>query len=266
MEITVGRHTMRAHERGSGEPVVLIHSTGMSSRQWRRTAEALEGDYRAILPDLIGYGESSRFAPGEYIHFTVDQLALQALIDEVGPCHLVGHSYGGFLALLAALQRPHGVKSVAVYEPVAFGVLRSTRDAEALATLDVASEHENPTTEDERERWLARFIEYWNGPGAWETLPAPLKQDMRDAAPKVIGEVTTLGEDRTPHTAYETLTIPTLLLGGADTTLAAKRVLDALERAIPKTTRHAIEGASHMGPLTHGAEVTARIVEHLART
>ena len=148
MRIDIGRRHLSVTEHGArADPVILVHSSGLGSRQWRRTLEALSGSHRVIVPDLIGYGDSSVVSLGERVHFEMDLLALERLIDTTRePVHLVGHSYGGLLALLAALHRPATVRSVSVYEAVAFGVLRSEGDDEALATLPSAAARW-PTTE-----------------------------------------------------------------------------------------------------------------------
>jgi pimeloyl-ACP methyl ester carboxylesterase len=162
------------------------------------------------------------------------------------------------------MHRPSSVRSVAVYEPVAFGVLRSAGEDEALASVLPGDEAAPwPDGPEALEAWLERFIDYWNGPGGWRALAEPVRETFRRAGPKIVGEVRSLGEDRTPHLAYTTLPMPVLLLGGAST-LAADRVLSILERSIPRATRVRIEGAGHMGPLTHAREVNARIAAHLA--
>src|SRR5262247_3048927 len=50
-------------ELGSGEPVVLLHSSGSSAAQWRALAERLAERYRVIAPDLYGYGGTAHW-PG----------------------------------------------------------------------------------------------------------------------------------------------------------------------------------------------------------
>jgi pimeloyl-ACP methyl ester carboxylesterase len=268
-ELNVGPHVLRWTERGEGERVVLVHSSGMSSRQWRRIAEALEPRYRVVLPDLLGYGESSPWPREERFHFTMDLLALEALIDRLvedgGPVHLAGHSYGGFLAMLAALHRPTALRSVAVYEPVSFGVLRSKDDEEALATIlpgDDAAPF--PDSDEALEAWLERFIDYWNGVGGWRALAEPMRQQFRATGRKVVGEVRSLGADRTPHQAYATVEAPLLLLGSEKPTLAAERVLAILEASAPRARRVPIAGAGHMGPLTHAGAVAGAMSDHFA--
>ncbi|MFO0710494.1 MAG: alpha/beta hydrolase [Sandaracinus sp.] len=267
--IAVGRRHLHVTVHGSPEslePVVLVHSSGLGARQWRRTIEALSPRHRVIVPELVGYGESSAVVAGEQIHFAADLLGLERLLDRLAePAHLVGHSYGGFLALLLAIHRPLRVRSVSVYEPVSFGVLRSEEQHDALATLP-AADAPWPSSAEQIEAWLEAFIAYWNGPGAWQVLAEPMRATFRATATKVIGEVRSLGEDRTPLEAYESLEVPVLLLGSEHSTLAAERVLALLTRAIPDVRRVRIPGAGHMGPITHAAEVNAEIARFLATT
>lgn len=60
--------------------------------------------------------------------------------------------------------------------------------------------------------------------------------------------------------------VPTLLVRGAATTLAARMVVELLRDALPQASLVEIEGAGHMAPLTHASEVNAAIEQHLARS
>ncbi len=268
-EVVVGDLAMRWSERGAGdETLVLVHSSGMSARQWRRVSEALEPKARVVLPDLVGYGESSEWPAAERFHFTLDVLGLEAVLDrlvaERGPVHLGGHSYGGFLALLVALHRPRAVRSIVVYEPVSFGVLRSRGESAALATLLPGDDEAPfPDSASALEVWLERFVDYWNGPGGWRSLNEPMRETFRRTGRKVVGEVRSLAVDGTPHHAYRALEVPVLLLGGEKPTLAADRVLAILEESAPRARRVSIRGAGHMGPLTHAPQVAEQIAAHL---
>ena len=119
---------------GAGAGVVLLHSSGMSGDQWRRTAEGLrQGGARTIVPDFLGSGRSAPWPEGKPFQFQNDVDVTVGLLRQVGePVHLVGHSYGGFIALQAALREPARVLSMALYDPVAFGVLDPEADADAL--------------------------------------------------------------------------------------------------------------------------------------
>src|SRR6185295_19515108 len=120
------------------------------------------------------------------------------------PAHLVGHSYGGLIALRVALDHPRLVRSIALYEPVAFGVLHDLRDAEGLANL-ATNDRTGDFLDDATggsEKWLDQFIEYWNGPGAWAALPETSRQAFRAVGRKVFQEVRSLLLDRTGIEPY----------------------------------------------------------------
>jgi pimeloyl-ACP methyl ester carboxylesterase len=267
--VRIGGFDLGYTDVGSGPAVVLLHSGGLSSRQWGRLGDQLASTNRILAPDFLGYGRSSAWPAGEPFHFILDVLAVEALLDHVGePACLVGHSYGGFIALLLALHRPKLVLSVAAYEPVAFGVLHSSGDVAGLSSL-VAANVEGSLQDSAsggQEPWLRAFVDYWNGVGAWDRLSEPARASFRAVGWKLFGEVRSLLLDRTPHQAYATLSIPTLLLSGESSPTAARRVVAILGEAIAGARVQAVEGAGHMGPLTHAAEVNGRIAAHLVES
>ena len=123
-------------DEGQGSPVVLLHSGGLSSRQWGRLTARLRDEYRVVAPDLLGYGTTGGFDPAAPFSLTDEEELVLALLDSLpGRVALVGHSYGGLLALMVARRRPEKVSALVVYEPVAFGVLHEPRDEAALNDL-----------------------------------------------------------------------------------------------------------------------------------
>jgi pimeloyl-ACP methyl ester carboxylesterase len=246
------------------ESVLLIHSGGFTSRQWRRLAEALAPRYRVLAPDLLGYAEEAPWPAGEPFHFRQDLEHLLSLVDE--PVHLVGHSYGGFLALKLALARPELVRSIAVFEPVAFGILDEVEDADARAPLALVRRTWEADESGVDEAWLASFVDWWNGAGAWSRLPEETRAAFRRVGWKVFQEVMSLGADRTARETWATITAPTLVLGGALSPLPERRVVEKLGATLPNGRARLFEGVGHMGPITHASVMNAAIVEHLDAT
>lgn len=243
-------------ESGSGAPVVLLHSGGMSSRQWGRLIPRLSPRFRTLALDFLGYAASAPASDAFTIQDDIDA-ALQ-LIDSLDePPHLIGHSYGGLVALSVARARP--LRTLTVCEPVAFGVLHSTNDAEGLADLAAYGTSSTFGVSPGSEAWLTRFIEYWNGPGAWDALPAPTREAFVRVGKKVYQEVAGILDERTPHDAYRALAMPTLIVRGERTTKASQRVCAILAATIPRAELHVVEGAGHMAPLTHADRVNALI-------
>ncbi|MGZ4809628.1 MAG: alpha/beta fold hydrolase, partial [Thermoanaerobaculia bacterium] len=157
------------------QTALLIHSGGFTSRQWRKLAETLTPDYRVLAPDLLGYGASGPWPDRKPFHFREDIAFLESLIGDEA-VHLIGHSYGGLLALQLALSRPELVRTIAVYDPVAVGVLDPVEDADSLQPLARVSRDWQPGPNGADEAWLAAFVDWWNDAGSWTRLPEATRE------------------------------------------------------------------------------------------
>lgn len=239
----------------------------MSSRQWGRLADALGATHHVIAPDFLGSGERAPWQENPDFDFSEDVDLVATEIARVGaPVHLVGHSYGGLVAATLARRNPERVRSLALYDPVAFGVLHDASDQEGLDDLMRVGRH--PVFFDpERgggDEWFEAFVDYWNGEGAWRGMTESGRASFLRAGRKVFHEVRSLSNDRTRASAYATFSAPVLLLGGEKSPAAARRVVAILSEAFPRGRRLTVSGAGHMGPLTHATMVNEAIVAHIA--
>src|SRR5262249_15124185 len=87
---------------GARPVVVALHCSGGSGRQWRPLARALGLRFNLVAPDMIGCGAGPHWS-GEHPFTLADEAArIVAILDgSAAPVHLVGHSYGGGVALRA---------------------------------------------------------------------------------------------------------------------------------------------------------------------
>lgn len=247
--------------------VVALHSGGMSSRQWRSLARALGDRWRVIAPDLLGSGANPPWDDTVPFDLAMDVSAVRAVVAPLGPVHLVGHSYGALIAMKLAAREPQLARTLTLYEPPAFGLLRAGDDDDAAEQLRALAR--DPVFIDETtgggEAWLERFIDWWSGPGAWRSLPDEGRAAFAKVGRKVFREVQSLTGDRASAESYRGASAPALLLSGSRTPLAERRVMERLAEALPHAERVVIEGAGHMGPITHAAEVNAAVRPWLER-
>ena len=119
---------------GKGTPLVLVHGGHGAWTHWIRNIEVLAQQFRVIVPDLAGFGDSADFALGahapERIELLVESLRLgiEHLVPE-GPVHLAGFSFGGAVAGLLAPRVPR-LQRLAVFGCGGHGGTR--RDKEPL--------------------------------------------------------------------------------------------------------------------------------------
>ena len=137
---------------GDGVPAVFVHGSfgwGLDTFPEQRS---LGDHHRVILVDRRGFGgSSSQVAEG----WPADMHDLASILDEVGPAHLVGQSYGAVVALLAAGLRPHLVRSLVAIEPPAYELARGNQHVDAtIAVL-------KPVFEQAASLSAADFIAAW---------------------------------------------------------------------------------------------------------
>jgi pimeloyl-ACP methyl ester carboxylesterase len=248
--------------------VVALHCSGAGTSQWNNLAEALGGGYELLAPEQFG-NESTGPWTGEHAFTLADEAAHTiALIDRCeSKIHLVGHSYGGGVALHVALVRAERIASMALYEPSAFHLLRQMDGDGIEAFADIVGiarrTCEGVVTGNYRGAASA-FVDYWNGSGAWDALRPAAQEALIRWSPKAPLDFRALIEEPTAASAYRTLDFPVLILRGEHAPPPTRIVAEGLSRLLPASRLLTVDGAGHMGPLTHAPEVSALIVHHIA--
>jgi pimeloyl-ACP methyl ester carboxylesterase len=246
--------------------LLLLHACGTGAKPLHRLAEALSGadqnDCQVVIPNLTGYGGSQ--------HKQRDLAALEQHLAIIGYLlnrtanrrwHVAGHSMGGLLALQTALIWPQKVISVNAIEPMAFGVLdpADANDAAALtADRQIIASFRQALQAGQPQRGLAAFIGYWNET-PWLQLPDFMRAVLIGLSPQMLAEATAISYDPTTAAAYRELDRPVQLLAGANTRFPAQRIIERLQHSLPQVQTQTINGAGHMGPLTHPAEFAQTI-------
>jgi pimeloyl-ACP methyl ester carboxylesterase len=223
--------------------VVLVHgSVGNAAATWAEQ-RGLDDRFELLLVTRSGYPPRP---PEERIDFEEQAAELAELLEEGD--HLVGHSYGGVVSMLAAAQRAEALRSLTVNEPPAFGVARGNPAVEGfLAAFDHAPR--------EPRGYLQFFLPLV---GSNRSLPDPLPPELEAGARAALAE-------RPPHEAEIPLDalaqapFPKLVVSGAHSA-AFDGVCDVLEKRLP-AERAVVPGAGHAIPRAPG--YTQRLLEFL---
>ncbi len=256
---------MFVQTEGAGTPVLLIHAGASSSAQWTGYARALGPGVRTFAPDLHGHGNTPlplQVARDSAIDDFVDDL-LHVMHGE-DRFHIVGHSFGGLMAIAVALRAPQRVLSLTAVEPACFDAARIAgppelyaeyaREIDLLASLVARGEHETAM-----QIVLARW-----GMARWELLSPAQRLALADLAPALLGVGLTaaLHWRHDPDQLATLAAVPTLLVHGDQSPAIVLPVCEALRAAIPNARRICIEGAGHMLPITHRSTLKTLLRHH----
>ena len=241
--------------------VLALHCSASTGRQWRSLASRLDHRAEMLAPDLFAEG-----AGAQPDLAAAAQPWIAAIDRHDGPVHLVGHSYGGAMALLIAARRPDRIASLSLYEPTAFHVLREI-GADGLWPLVEIAEVARKVGTDAVAGDLAgaarHFVDYWGGLGTWAALSEAQRTPVAEYMLRAAGDFAALFEERTPLSTYESFGFPVLLMRGQDSPQAARAVTGELDKRMAKATLVSVVGAGHMGPITHRETVADAIARHI---
>jgi pimeloyl-ACP methyl ester carboxylesterase len=247
----VNGYDMAYIEVGDGPPLVCVHGSLCDFRVWSCVLGPLSARHRVIAVSLRRYFPEQWDGVGD--GFTIAQHVADviAFIEALGTdgVHLMGHSRGGHIAFRVAQQRPDLLRRLVLAEPggdldaslapsdTAAGTLPALRSFVVAAAEKIAA--------GDVEGGLASFIDAIDGTGAWRVLPAAAKQELRDNAHTLLGQV---NEQRQPYTRAdaEAIRVPTLFVGGAKTPGSLPVVLRALAAHVPHAHVEIIPNATHV--------------------
>lgn len=263
---SAGRFVHYHEERGAGLPVLLVHGFGVSSYSWRHLVGPLSKKRRVITVDLKGFGSSPKPCDERYsVHDQADLLCDFIIRHDLRELTLVGHSFGGAVALFTTSQlteREPGrlarlilVDSIAFKQPLPAFIRRLlipvvgpvglyllpaevlVRSALALAFYDATK-----VTGD----MVRRYAEALKTPGGRHAL-------LQTARRMVSADTAELAS------ACEKIRVPTLILWGREDRVVPLEVGVRLHETIPRSKLEIIEQCGHM-PQEEKPEETLRII------
>ena len=241
-------------EAGAGPAVVLLHAFPLSSAMWARQRAALADSYRVITPDQRGFGRTPLGDGPPSLDTAADDVA--ALLDRLGLDRVVlgGLSMGGYVAM--AFVRRHAER------------LRGLVLADTKASADPEAGRAN------RERIAQAVL---GDPASSvlvdDVLPALTGTTTKESRPEALAEITALLRAAAPEAvawaqramaarpdslaALAQVTVPTLVVVGAEDTLSPVADAEAMAAAVPGARLEVLPAAGHLTALETPDELTA---------
>lgn len=255
----------------AGEPLALVHGSWADTSQWAQVVPGLARDYLVLTYDRRGHSRSEDGEGQGSLDEDAEDLA--DLIDGLGlaPAHVVTNSLGGNVALRTAIRHEEVMRSLTCHEPPLWALLADDPDSQELLAQGAASLESvgAKIAADDLEDAARQFVdEVAFGPGTWDNaLPDDVKAMFVRNAPTFLDELQDPEQLWVDTEALGSVAIPVHLSQGSESPPMFARILDRLERAIPRVTRETIDGAAHVPQLTTPdafVESTRRAIQAVA--
>ncbi|MCP4981325.1 MAG: alpha/beta hydrolase [Gammaproteobacteria bacterium] len=246
--------------------VICIHGSTCTSRQWLPLMERLSDRYQVFAPDLYGYGNSPTWQRSREMKVDDEVDLLTPVFDSVtNELILIGHSWGGAVALKAALKYQGKLKLLVLFEPALWSVLISE-------TPESAAAHEIIQMRDKTMRFVKRgnlleaaehFVCYWAGSDTWSRLNESQRLSLADNMQSVRNDWLASFSDTASLSDLAQIDIPVLLMTGTRSPLPGKALVKLIGETLPQTRTVDLSGCGHMAPVSHSEQVNDAIEEFI---
>jgi pimeloyl-ACP methyl ester carboxylesterase len=240
MQTTENRITVGYTDEGRGVPLLFVHGFPLSRGAWQKQLDALRSSHRVIAPDLRGFGESEAgTGTTTMAQFAEELHALLRPLD-TGPVVLIGHSMGGYVSLAFIHQYPEMVRGLVLVSTKAG---KDTPEA-AAARRAIAKKVQSEGVQVVIKAMASKMLAVDNHD------PRLTRQVLGFMAPSkpagVIGALLGMAGRPDATAGLARISVPTLVIAGADDRLIPPAESEALARAIPGSQLNIIPHAGHL--------------------
>ncbi|MDG5818529.1 alpha/beta hydrolase [Natronococcus sp. A-GB7] len=247
--VTVDGHDleMAYADEGDGQPLVFLHGIPTSSYLWQRVAPEFTDDYRVIVPDMVGYGESTmddRFDRS----IRAQERAVADLLEQLGLDSLsfVGHDLGGGVGLRYAVHEPDAVDELVLSNAVCY----DSWPIETIVDLGLPSTIEGMGVDDLTDTLESVFRGTLYGDDADDAFVEGMVDQWASEEGMVSLSRNAIGTN-TSHTTEidpSAVTARTLMLWGAEDEFQPIEYAERLESDIDGADCVGLEEANHWVP------------------
>lgn len=254
-------------ESGTGPAVLFLPGSYSTTAAWRQVQRHLSPGYRLVTTSLNGYGGTTDTRTLQDCDIRHEVQVVQELVRHLGqPVHLVGHSFGGTVALAAALSHTVDIASLSLFEANPIPLIREHGGGRLYdETLRMSQAFEAAVNAGEQDA-PARIIDFWGGPGVFAAMPDAVKAYCRETATVNVLDWRSVTSEITTRDCAG-LDIPVLLVRGSEANPAMVAITDTLRDCLPDVRHFAVEGAGHFLITSHAprcAELLSAFLDEVA--
>jgi pimeloyl-ACP methyl ester carboxylesterase len=253
-------------ECGSGPAVVLLPGSCSTGAAWRPVIAAWGNQFRSVTTSLLGYGGTGerRVADDPSIFYNAE--AMESVIRRAGGrVHLVGHSFGGLVALAVALRNRVSLASLAIIEAPAVDILRERREDQHYRAFRRMTDAYFADFAGGNVEAIAAMIDFYGGAGTFTSWPPRSRAYAVETTRVNILDWADAYGFRLSLASLGAITIPILIVRGGTSPEAVQRANALLCELSSNATLATIDGAAHFAIATHAVEVASRIAAHVHR-
>jgi pimeloyl-ACP methyl ester carboxylesterase len=253
-------------ESGVGPTIVLVPGSCSTGSAWRPVMSHLGSGLRCVTTSLLGYGGTAERRTQINPDIAHEAEVLESVIRHAnGPVHLVGHSFGGLIALAVALRKKVPLLSLGILEAPAQQILRSSNEYQHYSCFEEMKAGYLEAFHAGEAAAITGSIDFFAGPGTFASWP----QRVRDYAVKTtaVNLLDWASADGFPLAlaSLSQINIPTLVVWGEKSHPAMKRANELLAQRL-KAFAVSMPGASHFMISTHPAQLAHLLAQHVRRT
>ena len=253
-------------ECGTGPAIVLLPGSCSTGAAWRPVIAAWDNRFRSVTTSLLGYGGSGERRTADDPSISCNAEAMESVIRRAGGrVHLVGHSFGGLVALAVALRNRVSLASLVIIEAPAVDILRARKQDQHYRAFRRMTDAYFADFAGGNVEAIAAMIDFYGGAGTFTSWSPRVRAYAVETTPVNILDWADAYGFPLSAALLAAIKIPLLVVRGGASPEAVQRANALLSELSSNATLATIDGAAHFVIATHSDEIASRIAAHVHR-
>ena len=251
-------------ECGAGPTVVLVPGSCSTGVAWRPVIAEWNGQFRCVTTSLLGYGGTAERRTARDPSISYEAEVLESVVRRAGrSAHLVGHSFGGLVALAVVLRKRVRLASLVIVEAPAAELLRECGEVEHYGAFRQMTDAYFASFEGGNVEAIAEMIDFYGGAGTFASWPQRVRGYAVKTTPVNILDWASAYGFPLSAALLASIDLPVFVFWGGASHPAVQRANALLGGCVKGAALATIDGAAHFMIATHANEAAHLISEHV---